>query len=306
MLTFDIQGKFEWDAAYSSPADILGTRLEACDPLRTELTCFISPDKVQATAIKVHGNDHEKVKLVLNRLRGAFCQAISRDNASHTKAVYIFNPIPKPAQRSIIVYEPIRAPGASSTDDSDADGVRVSLAPADIDDEDLRRRTQRAQELPADNAKRLKKAMIKALTTAKYFRGNLRMRATFGVFLLKRYRRGVNDVEGFEDMMNEDGVDGNLDANSVYFRSNVVEELKGNPIVWKPQGDPPALPKPTYSAKFLLKHKHDVPDLKFEAEFDYDEEGSYPLSLAKRWSRFIHAPGLTVKLLDVCLVDLTR
>ena len=308
--TFPIVGKFEWDTSYSGPGDILGARLEACDPIRTDLCVFVTLDRNQSGAIRVQGENPDNVKLALNRLRGSFFQAISRDNAGHTEAVYLFNPVPKNARASQIRFVPVYPPGMKSNmhDESMALGVKSCLDPTEVDDDELRSRTIRAEELPAENANRLKKAMVKALQTAKFFRGDLRMRATFGVFLLKRYRRGVSDFEGFEAMMSEgDQIDGDVDPNTAQLGSEIVGRLLQAPGIYPGDvNESSVLPKATYSAKFLMKHKHDIPDLRFEAEFGYDQAAKYTHNLTRKWSRSIHAPGHNVKLLDICLVDLPR
>ncbi|KAL9088084.1 MAG: hypothetical protein Q9159_003282 [Coniocarpon cinnabarinum] len=307
-VIFPAAGKLVWDMSYSSPSEVLGTRFEACDSLRTEYRCFIVPDKQHEAVLRIYGDDNEKVKRVINRLRGSYFQAISRDKANRNGSEYLFNRVPRKSLCCRVAFETLfeRDPGTGNP--SVALGARALLETDQIDNIALQKRAMRAEELPAENARRLNKATGKALHMAKYFRGNLRMRATFGIFLLKKFRQ-TSDFEEFEDMMSEgDQVDGDVDADIARVNGSVMKKFVVNPCVVNLHGlrGPNDLPKPTYSTRFLLKHKSEGLDLKFDAEFDYDEDNDYVHIFAKRWSRNIHAPGYSVKLLDVCLVDLNK
>lgn len=305
-----IKGKFEWDPQYDSPEEVLGAHLEACDPLRTEYACYIRSIPHQK-ALKVMGNDQETVKKALNRLRGAFFQAIARSRANSLLPVYLLNPVDRDALSSKIVFRPVYPIGVDSKDVDDqhkALGVQTCLESESVGDDEVTRRVHRADRLVDENARRFRKAATKALATAKYFRGNLQMSAIFGVFLLKRYRNDINDIESFEAMMEEDQVEGSVSPGCAAFNHQLLSALQTSTMIHDPKNpeDIHALPRPKYSAAFLMRHKHTKPDLRLDVEFELDRNSNDADCLMRKWSRYIHDHEQSVKLLDACLIDLQR
>lgn len=309
-VAYFLPAKFEWDPEYDTPAEVLGPHLEACDPLRTEFACYIRSVPHQQSLL-VMGNDPKNVKTVLNRLRGAFFQAIARGKAHLTQSLYLLNPIQEEQVSARVIFESVWPGGQSVRDrwgrSSKALGVKACLEAGWIEDAGSTQYGQRTEKIPTENIKRFGKSVNKALATAKYFRGNLHMSATFGVFLLQRYKGDVHDFEALEAMMDEDQVEGGVDYESVSLEDIVLTKITASTLLTDPSNPTniSVTPKPMYGAALLVKHK-DVADLRLDVEFMHEQHTGDVSCPTRRWSRFIYGPQQNVKLLDVSLVDLQR
>ena len=302
MLLISI-GFFEWDPDYDTPEEVLGAHLEACDPLRMEYSCYIQSQPGQKK-LHVMGNDPENIKQVLVRLRGCVFQAVARGRINHLPIIHLFRPVSHHRLSSSVNFQQANSQGLPPMSWERPVGVKPSLEPVGASDMDVVERVQAARPLPKGDSKRFTNAVKKAFSTAKYFRGNLQMRATFGTFLLQRFRGNIQDVEEFEIMMGEDQVEGGV--SDVALKDNVLDSFVQHEMFLHPldQTQTRVQPEPSYSGSFLMKHKKDIADLRLDVDFSYDTKTKDIGTPTQRWSRYIYTPDHPVRLLNACLIDL--
>ena len=255
------------------------------------------------------GSDAVKVKTAVRLLRGIFFQAVARGRASNTTPVYLFHPLTHDSLSSSIMYRSLHPPSTTSpfVEDQTALGAQPYLQFEDISTSELALREKRARQVPTENVKRWQKALGETLSTVKYFRGNLHMMATFGTFLLHRHKANVHDYEEFKAMMEEDQVEGVVKTICTGLTDRILSTICQHPKTHNIENPAvKAIPPPTYSAYFMVRHKKEMPDVQLDVYLEHDISNNRVDCLSRKWSRHIYGLHHQVKLLDVNLVDLER
>lgn len=307
-LTDCFQGIFEWRANYDSPEEVLGRNLEACDAIRTKLACYITLDSMQKT-LKVAGDKPENVKQAIKRLRGTFFQAVARDRASQSQPKFLITKsqaIDPEAEVEMTPFLSSHEQGSKSTlqdrDGKNVEGARPCLVDHVLDDSHT---FSREKDVAA-----VKKVIERALPTLQNFQGNLEMRARLGTFVLKKYRKGMHSFEDFQNMLEDEEVDGGIYTETDVSGDDMLFRLEHHREMMLPGSGSYERPDvlnigPTFAATFLV-NLNEKSLFKLDVKFIRNENRNIE-RVSNIWSRMPSAdPTVTLKVLDVCLIDLKR
>lgn len=261
--------------------------------------------------LKVCGDHAANVKQAVKQLRGAFFQAVARDRASQSQPTFLLMKVKgiDPAAKIEMTHflaSSEKSSGSKTTlvnkEGQNVIGARPRLLEPASDDP--------LEISSAEDVASISTTLERSLPTLQYFQGNLEMRARLGAFVLRKYRQGDHTFEDFQEMLDDDEVDGAVYSEVDVPGEVMLDRLARNREILNPgfggyeRSDVLEL-KPTFAVTFLVDAR-DRLLLKLDVKFAYDEDGNIE-QLSRTWSRLPGAnPQQTLKTLDMCLINLKR
>ena len=186
------------------PKEYLGKSYEALDPIRMDSSCYIIWDDCHS-ALKLMGDDVEKIKTASALVRGVFFQVV----ATHIEVGHLYLlelPTDGRVQLNIRLSAYYSAQGFGGADFTNtkeatviADIVRASESPKSL--------LYEAEQRSRRNAKKLRDITFHMLDRIRYYKGNVGLQFRLGTFILSRYRQPPNGgwtFEEFESMLKEE------------------------------------------------------------------------------------------------------
>ena len=199
--SFKFTGSFLWPVDEVKPAELLGSSLEALDPIRFANHCHITFD-YQLSCFRILSNSLASVDDTLLRIGG-----IMKAYVALCKRPLIVNMIEPPSPS--IIRKNIKITTMPSADPKYGDS-KLPVFTGDILELDERNDwLTKSAALAAVNGRRVEDALRKTILDLPYYNGNVRMRVFFGVFALTTFRWPEGETSTpFEDFMESMGLPG--------------------------------------------------------------------------------------------------
>lgn len=200
-----IQGGFLWPTTDIRPESYLGNSLEALDPLRMDLRCFVMWDAPRSL-VKILSEYEDSITEVIRRLRGIIAEVKAR--STRPSKVYLIDPPDSDDEEREV--ELVKSPIVLS----DALGAVQPGTTKEIVSPSLTGGCPTAEEhiaweilqpdAPARNETKLRETIGSALPGLHHYRGHARARVRFGELSLINYMRSKGkkyDLNEFSKMM---------------------------------------------------------------------------------------------------------
>ena len=195
-----IQGVFLWPTSGFPQNALLGPNLEAFDPIRTALFCFIRCQP-KTSWIRLFSNRPGSIEKGLQRIQTTLREIVVRSRSA-TK-IYMLDPLqPGQAKREIELV---------ACDDSGkeaVDGNHPAVAPMMVGEapSETEKETWAALQptVGRANQKCVERAVVTILKRLRYFRGDISMRVRLGMLVLQSYKKppeGEYTLEDFFTML---------------------------------------------------------------------------------------------------------
>ncbi|KAI9827580.1 MAG: hypothetical protein M1832_004930 [Thelocarpon impressellum] len=286
-----LAGFFMWPASEIRPDAMLGSNLEALDPLRSQLRCFIGwePDH---SRLKILSGHRDSLGKAICRIRGTIGEVTAR-RIRPQKLFLVEHLESRTARREVELVAWAAPPSQLLAANllTSACVVPVLAGPA------AERRHHEAWDvLQADvalsNEGRLRSAMTGVLANIPPYRGYVSARVHFGVLCLTAYRKptGSNHtLEDFTSMLGNAQTDGELIKNLEYeedgtslisFCRQASDWLDPVDAMTRSLADV----EPHYSASFHLAPFGNSGSMRLDVAFVEASPGSFDMSL-QRWLR---------------------
>ena len=176
--TFDYTGSFIWPVDEVRPEDLLGSSLEALDPVRFQYSCYIIFDN-QLSAFRIFTNYIDSVEKAFKRIEGIMKAYVARNNRP-----LLVNMVEPPGlsliRKSIkVVTQP----------ESDAGKGKLPVLTGGTLELDARNKwLEESVALRAQNGRRIEASFRRIIPNLPFYQGNVRIRVFFGDFALTTFR----------------------------------------------------------------------------------------------------------------------
>lgn len=308
------QALFDWPIDHDHPSQIAGKNLEAYDPIRTELSCFIVLDSHQR-AIRIMGDNFQNVKKALKRVRISLFQTVARKRPQ--RVLYLIHPLTGDGLRTDVKLSPYTTSKDLMSKRSGPPKMIPKMSGPLIIGHERSRRENSVDEKYESNLRAFESAISTVLATLRHYRGSIRMRAVLGVFVLSSYKkRDSQSVDDFEEMMEDHQVkgstvdDNSLDQSILKYTATANSFL--SPI---DTFDNLMSVRPAFDATFICAYGSAV--YRLDASYTQQANGEIACTL-KTWTKLNHIEadpqdGLSEwtkepenKLLDINIVNLDQ
>lgn len=177
---FPYVGTFLWPVDEVLPEDILGSSLEAFDPIRFQHRCHIVFDS-KLSSFRIFSDKEESVKKTMNRIEGTIREYVAK--SARPDILLLVEPPSSSAVRKDVKVLPAFL-GYSKADKS----VIPVLTGSALDPEALNAWLTECNGLRIKNTRRIELSLRKCIALLPHYRGLVRVRVQFGTFALKVYR----------------------------------------------------------------------------------------------------------------------
>lgn len=305
-----------WKDEWESPELLLGGNLEACDPIRGDCSVYISRDQY-VNAITVMGAQPSQVDTALDRVRGTTFQSTMRARVLATENHILLcgtEDIPPTVPAYLEEYFPGRSMAAKAALEPEGEksvageksiGVKLYL-------EEYEPPLDR-QRFSERDVLAIEKHVSRILPTLQWHRSHVQMQARLGTFVIDKYHEDTKTWGAMKKMLESDG-EARVYESEVRLKLEPLLERMSYAHLVHPVREGSieramtSFVRPTLSGAFLmmLPSEQDGPSFyKLDVKYTYDDDGNSDC-IAKGWSVLGPDPGNPMKMLDLCLVDLTR
>lgn len=201
---FSYTGTFLWPVDEVRPEDILGTSLEAFDPIRFQYHCHIVFDH-KLSSFRIFSDEEDAIKRTMNRIVGTMREYVAK-SVRPDMMILIDPPNPSATGKNIRVLP------LSSSDSKAGQSMIPVLTGSALDPKGQREWLEKSSELTRNNTHCMELSLRKCIANLPHHRGLVRIRVQFGTFALKAYRwkEGADYVpfEEFIDNLTMSGTKG--------------------------------------------------------------------------------------------------
>lgn len=194
---------FVWPTNELPLQDSFGQKLEALDPLRLEFGYYIYADDELPDCIRVDGDSHHSMMIIVNRLRAKWGELLASKGVN--VKLYLLQVPPRRidvnVEQQVVSNLEMGIPRP------------IILPPTPERTEEWK---SRGELLRLRNEERLCDSVVRSFDVARFLRGHIRMRVNFGTFMLGVYAPPEgSDVpkytfESFRSMLFRDSTKGEL------------------------------------------------------------------------------------------------
>ena len=191
---FPYTGTFLWPVDEVRPEDILGTSLEAFDPIRIRYHCHIVFDH-KLSSFRIFSDEEDAIKRTMDRIVGTMREYVAK-SVRPDMMILIEPPNPSVTRKNIKVLL------LSPSDTKAGQSMIPLLTGGALDSKSQREWLEKSTELTRDNNHRMELSLRKCIANLPHHRGLVRVRVQFGTFALKAYRwkEGADSVP-FEEFI---------------------------------------------------------------------------------------------------------
>lgn len=193
---FEFTGTFLWPMDEVRPEDILGSSLEAFDPIRFQYQCHIVFDNKEA-CFKIMTSDLKSVETTNSRIEGTMKEYVARCNRR-----IIENLVEPPNVLAIREDIKVSKSGPSFGSATAPSGIPMLTGQA-LDSDKCATWVKRAAEMTVKNSSRIEQALRRSILDLPFYRGQVHMRVHFGTFALTVYRSQGEEPYPFEDFVKD-------------------------------------------------------------------------------------------------------
>ena len=201
---FSFDGAFLWPVDEVRPENILGSSLEAFDPIRFQYHCHIVFDN-KLSAFRIFSDKEESVKQTMKRMEGTMREYVAK-SARPDMTILLEPPDSSAIRKDVKVF-----PASFNNAKAGACMIPV-LAGSTLDPEARNQWLVRSNQLRMENNRRLELSLRKCIANLRHYRGLVRMRVQFGTFALRvfRWKEGADStpLEDFTDNVTMSGTKG--------------------------------------------------------------------------------------------------
>lgn len=174
-------GAFDWPVDEVRPEDILGSSLEAFDPIRFQYQCHIIFD-TKLSLFRIYSDKEESVEKTMARIIGTMKEYVAK--SARPENINLVEPPSSSTVRKDVKIVPASLDNPKADKDSMIPVLTGSTLSPEARKEWL---TQRSQ-LIMKNNRRMELSLRKCIANLIHYRGVVRMRVQFGTFALKVFR----------------------------------------------------------------------------------------------------------------------
>ncbi|KAJ9668629.1 hypothetical protein H2201_001271 [Coniosporium apollinis] len=328
--------RFPWpeDKVSFRPEQVLGSNLEALDPIRMDCQCYITLEK-GSKFLQVLGENEEQVHSALQRLKVTCDQVLAR-NFEPAKIVFLMPLKDMACEIQLLPYggpkvagrylnpEPIgRFPVIRRRDTESKRGKASRGSKSNSEASVLSSSSGSAPSLEDPQQDRiiiigrLEEEVAWALQELRHFRGNLQLRVKLGTPVLTKYPKPKNkndqyiySVSEFAEIIENPEVESFVTQEIGHpgVGRHVLQRLVQNGHHLLCPEDPMASElkdvKPVFSGVFMIRSPDGSGDLRLQVDFK-EEAGSYGTT-PMRWCKAERGKKEPTLLLDASTVDLER
>lgn len=201
---FPYAGTFLWPADEVLPEDILGSSLEAFDPIRFQHRCHIVFDS-KLSSFRIFSDKEESVRKTMDRIVGTMKEYVAK--SARPDILLLVEP-----PSSSTIRKDVKVLPASLNHAKANKSMIPVLTGSALDPEARNAWLTGCNELRIKNNSRMELSLRKCIANLSHYRGLVRMRVQFGTFALKVYRwkEGADStpLRQFIDNMNMPGTKG--------------------------------------------------------------------------------------------------
>lgn len=192
---FPYTGTFLWPTDEVRPEDILGSSLEAFDPIRFQYHCHITFDN-KISSFKIFSDKQEYVNKTMERIVGT-----SQEYAAKSERPDVTILVEPPS--SSVIRKDVKVLPASLNDPKAIESMIPALTGSTLDPEARNEWFNKSKEMTMENNRRMELSLRKCIAHLRHYRGLVRMRVQFGTFALRvfRWKKGA-DSTPLEEFMN--------------------------------------------------------------------------------------------------------
>lgn len=203
---FGFTGSYLWPVDEVPPEDILGSSLEAFDPIRFQHKCHIVFDN-KLNAFRVLTDNIESINQTLLRIEGTMKEFVAKSGRPDV-LILVESPHPSAIREQVKVM-PV------SPDDTKATDNRIPmLTGRTLDPEAHATWLEKRKESTFKNNRRLEQSLRTCILNLPHYRGLVRMRIQFGTFALRVFRwpkgEGSIPFDDFSRNMEMSGTKGTM------------------------------------------------------------------------------------------------
>lgn len=193
---FPYTGTEIWPIDEVRPEDILGSSLEAFDPVRFQYRCHIFFDN-KLSAFRIFSDREEYVKRAMDRMVGTMREYVAK--SARPDVMIMVEPPNSSAIRKYVKVLP-----ASLCDSKAGRSMIPVLTGSTLDPEARNEWLNESKELMMKNSRSMELSLRKCIANLPHYRGLVRMRVQFGTFALKvfRWKEGADFIPFGEFMDN--------------------------------------------------------------------------------------------------------
>lgn len=177
---FPSTGTFLWPVDEVRPEAILGSSLEAFDPIRFQHQCHIVFD-TKLSSFRIYSDKEESVNKTMDRIVGTMREYVAKN--ARPDIIYLVEP-----PNSSSVRKDVKVVPASLHDPKADKSVIPVLTGSTLGAEDRREWLTERTQLIVENNRRMEISLRKCIANLPHYRGLVRMRVQFGTFALKVFR----------------------------------------------------------------------------------------------------------------------
>lgn len=198
---FPHMGTFLWPVNEVRPEDILGSSLEAFDPIRFQYHCHIVFD-TKLSSFRIFSDKEDSVQKTMERIVGTMREYVAK--SARPEMLILIEPPSSSAIRKDVKVLPV-SHNSSKTNKSMVPVLTGSTLDSQGHNEWLKESTK----LMLENHRRMELSLRKCIANLLHYRDLVRMRVQFGTFALKAFRweEGAEStrLEEFMNNMNMSG-----------------------------------------------------------------------------------------------------
>ena len=187
-------GTFLWPVDEVQPEDILGSSLEAFDPIRFQYQCHIVFDH-KLSSFRIFSDKEDSIRRTMDRMVGTMKEYVAK-SVRPDKMILIEPPKPSAIRKDVMVL-PL------SLGDPMAGQSKIPvLTGGTLDAKSRCDWLEKGDELTRNNNRRMELSLRKCIANLQHHRGLVRIRIQIGTFALKVYRwkEGADSIP-FEEFM---------------------------------------------------------------------------------------------------------
>ena len=184
---FPYTGTEIWPTDEVRPEDILGSSLEAFDPVRIQYRCHIVFDN-KLSAFRIFSDKEEYVIKTMDRIIGTMREYVAK-SARPDAIIMVESP------DSLMIRKDVKV--LPSPNDSKAGRSLIPILTGSTLDSKARNEwLSESDELMTKNTRRMELSLRKCIAYLPHYRGLIRMRVQFGTFALKsfRWKEGADSI----------------------------------------------------------------------------------------------------------------
>ncbi|KAF2460974.1 hypothetical protein BDY21DRAFT_360997 [Lineolata rhizophorae] len=283
---------FHWPSEGFNSTSVLGSSLEALDPIRTRYRAFITYRGAAAVMIQTDAADNQtKVIECLNRVLEQYWAALVS-----SICLTLFKPYGRGEVKENVKLTEYRLQGAQnhkkpSQDTTAISGMLTEYTGSMAKAEDI----DPTWPLDYVNIARLQIPLEETMTTMEKRRGVLQLRARFGTFLTTRYRKTNSFIyhrEDFEKML-EQGGEGIVTETigTADLEKNILDKILKAPEIVPEEAsiNDTVMVKPDIIVIFTIKAPRSTNDTRGDMRLEMGLSGGVSRDIGgatRRWSRF--------------------